>query len=112
MSSMINDGFVYFFTNGENIKIGFTKNSVEKRLKQLNTGNDYQLYCLGYFQGTQKEEKSLHRKFSNFRIRNNGEWFYPDDTLLDYLNKINEKENVYICKNELFNNKVMALLKV
>ena len=41
MSLMINDGFIYFFTNGENIKIGFTKNSVEKRLKQLNTGNDY-----------------------------------------------------------------------
>lgn len=33
------EGFVYFITNGYNIKIGFTTN-VKRRLKQLNTGSD------------------------------------------------------------------------
>lgn len=106
------EGYIYFFTNGENIKIGFTKNKVQNRLKQLNTGNDYQLYCLGFFKGKKEDEKFLHKKFSKFRIRNNGEWFYPDDVLIDYLNKVNENQNVYISKNELYNNRVMALLKV
>lgn len=32
-------GFVYFITNGFNIKIGYTTN-VNRRLKQLNTGSD------------------------------------------------------------------------
>ena len=33
------DGFVYFITNGYNIKIGYT-NNVKRRLKQLNTRSD------------------------------------------------------------------------
>ena len=56
-------GYVYFITNGENIKIGYTKNSVQKRLKQLNTGSDKQLYILGYMKGTMADEENLHSKF-------------------------------------------------
>ena len=33
------EGFVYFITNGFNIKIGYT-NNVKRRFKQLNTGSD------------------------------------------------------------------------
>lgn len=102
---------VYFITNGENIKIGYSKN-INKRLKQLNTGNDKKLYILGYIQGDKDKEKEIHKKFSKFRIRSNGEWFYPDQELIDFLNLINEKSNTYICKNELFNNMVMAVLRI
>ena len=56
-------GYVYFITNGDNIKIGYTKNSVQKRLKQLNTGSDKQLYILGYMKGTMADEENLHSKF-------------------------------------------------
>ena len=56
-------GYVYFITNGENIKIGYTKNSVQKRLKQLNTGSDKQLYILGYMKGTMADEENLYSKF-------------------------------------------------
>ena len=69
---------VYFFTNGVNIKIGYTKLNIEKRLKQLNTGSDTQLYPLGFVSGNKSLEKELHQKFAKFRIRNNGEWFFPD----------------------------------
>lgn len=105
-------GKIYFFTNGENIKIGFTKNTVQKRLKQLNTGSDKQLYYLGCFSGTMEDEKQLHKKFEKYKLRSNGEWFVADEELLGYINSINEEKNVYVCKNELFENKVMALLSI
>ena len=50
---------VYFFTNGVNIKIGYTKLNIEKRLKQLNTGSDTQLYPLGFISGNKSLESSL-----------------------------------------------------
>lgn len=34
------EGFVYFITNGYNVKIGYTAKDVKRRLKQLNTGSD------------------------------------------------------------------------
>lgn len=87
---------VYFFSNGKNIKIGYTKNKVETRLQQLNTGSDSKLYCIGYIQGDLEKEKQLHRQFANDRVRKNGEWFLPSDDLVDYINSNNEKLNVYI----------------
>ena len=91
---------VYFFTNGANIKIGYTKLNIEKRLKQL--------YPLGFVSGNKSLEKELHQKFAKFRIRNNGEWFYPDQSLIDYINSVNEIPNTCVLKNELFDNKLMA----
>jgi hypothetical protein len=57
-------------------KIGYTKNNVEKRLKQLKTGNSNDLTIEKVFNskwGT-KIEAILHRKYSNSKI--SGEWFY------------------------------------
>lgn len=105
-------GYVYFITNGENIKIGYTKNSVQKRLKQLNTGSDKQLYILGYMKGTMADEENLHFKFQQYKIRNNGEWFEPSDDILDYINVVNLIPNCYVRKNEAWNNKVMAMTSV
>ncbi len=105
-------GYVYFITNGENIKIGYTKNSVQKRLKQLNTGSDKQLYILGYMKGTMADEENLHSKFQQYKIRNNGEWFEPSDDILDYINVVNIVPNCYVRKNEAWNNKVMAMTSV
>lgn len=79
-------GYVYFITNGENIKIGYTKNSVRKRLKQLNTGSDRQLYLLGYMEGTMADEKNLHLIFETYKIRENGEWFEASENILNYIN--------------------------
>ena len=101
-------GKVYFFTNGVNIKIGYTKGNIQKRLMQLNTGSDNQLYSLGYMTGDKNTENELHLKFANIRLRNNGEWFSADQHLIDYINSVNEVPNICVMKNEYFDNKVMA----
>lgn len=103
---------VYFITDGRYIKIGTTKIGAEKRLKQLNTGSPLRLYLLGYITGGKEKEKELHKKFQQYKVRNNGEWFSPEDDLINYLNKINEKANVRIIKNDLMDNFVMSVLKI
>ena len=103
-------GFVYFITNGQNIKIGFTSKSPKQRLKQLNTGSDKQLFLLGYMSATQSKEKELHSQFEYLKIRSNGEWFQVDDKLLDYINEVNEIKNTYVFRNECCNNQIMSTL--
>lgn len=87
---------IYFFSNRSNIKIGYTGQKPEKRLQQLNTGSDQRLFCIGYMQGDKQKERELHIKFANSRIRPNAEWFYPSQSLVDFINLYNEKPNSYI----------------
>ena len=102
--------YIYFITNKENIKIGFTSVNPQKRLKQLNAGSDKQLYLLGYQFGSMDDEKELHVRFQKFRIRDNAEWFYPDQSIIDYINQNNIVENCYVFVNEYMNNIVMSTL--
>ena len=102
--------YIYFITNKENIKIGFTSVTPQKRLKQLNAGSDKQLYLLGYQFGSMDDEKELHARFQKFRIRDNAEWFYPDQSIIDYINQNNIVENCYVFVNEYMNNIVMSTL--
>ena len=102
--------YIYFITNKENIKIGFTSVNPQKRLKQLNAGSDKQLYLLGYQFGSMDDEKELHARFQKFRIRDNAEWFYPDQSIIDYINQNNVVENCYVFVNEYMNNTVMSTL--
>lgn len=102
-------GKVYFMTDGEAIKIGYTSGNVFKRMKQLSTGCPEKLYLLGYITGTKKTEKQLHSQFERIRIRKNGEWFHGQQELIDYINAINEKEHVFIEKTPLTQNKITAL---
>jgi len=72
-------GYVYFITDEKKsgIKIGYTKNNVYKRLKQLQTGNSNKLILLYYIKGSMDKEKSLHNYFSNdYNILN--EWYDYD----------------------------------
>lgn len=105
-------GYVYFISNKNSIKIGFTKNDPKKRLKQLQTGSEDQLYLVGYLSGDLSLEKDLHRKFAHLRIRNNGEWFLATDNLIDYINQVNEMPNVRVIKNELWDDTVMCVPKI
>ena len=71
--------FVYLIGNRDNdgaYKIGSTRGkNVEKRIRQLQTGNDGELYLLKSFKTEHpfKIEKMMHRKHSLKRV--NGEWF-------------------------------------
>lgn len=87
---------IYFITNGESIKIGYTKSNIERRLKQLQTSCPQKLFILGWIDGDKEKEKELHIKFSNSRIRSNGEWFRPTHDILEYINTYNKKANTYV----------------
>ena len=87
---------VYFITDGSYIKIGYTKNNSKKRLKQLQTSNASELFLLGYIDGDKTVEKELHNQFSSSIVRQNGEWFFPTEDLMDYINKNNLNENIYV----------------
>lgn len=100
---------IYFITDRNNIKIGYTKGKIEKRLKQLQTSCSEQLYILGWIEGDMNIEKQLHIKFGSSRIRHNGEWFKPTQDLLDYINLNNQKENTYV---DIVDDKIIPLLKL
>ena len=86
---------VYFITDGQYIKIGYTKNDAKKRLKQLQTSSPKKLFLLGYINGDKMVEKSLHKQFYKSIVRINGEWFSPTQDLLDYINDNNLDDNIY-----------------
>jgi len=69
-------GCVYLIRNSHfEYKIGMTKQNVNKRLKQLQTGNSEDLELVKYVivENYKKVEKSLHNHFSNKKIKR--EWF-------------------------------------
>lgn len=102
-------GYIYFIATKDKIKIGYTKNSIEKRLKQLQTGNDEDLVLLGFLRGGLDEEKLLHKQFQQYRIRQNGEWFFPADELIEYINKNNSQPHVYV---DWVDDRLLPLLKI
>jgi hypothetical protein len=78
---------IYFVKNTMtgSIKIGFANSEIacESRFESLQTGNEFRLKLIKVIGGTMSDEKELHRRFGAFRIR--GEWFYPDSSLLNYI---------------------------
>ena len=67
-------GIVYFISDGEYIKIGYTFNLLD-RLASLQCGNAKTLFVKDkyYCQFPFEEEQYLHKKYKNQRMR--GEWF-------------------------------------
>ena len=88
-------GFVYLLEDYRNneraFKIGFTTTSVNKRIKQLQTGNSVNIIEVFKYQTINylKVEKILHRLFAPQHKR--GEWFSITDeqafTFLDECKK-------------------------
>lgn len=100
---------VYFITDGNYIKIGYTKNNVKKRLKQLQTSSPNKLFILGYIEGDKDTEKKIHKMFYNSIIRINGEWFSPTQDILDYINENNLEDNIYA---DIIDGKVVGLFRL
>lgn len=75
-------GWVYLLAEmGDNLryKIGVTKNDVEKRVKQLSTGNSDSIMIINKYRSEhyRKIEKMLHMKFQSERLHL--EWFTMSD---------------------------------
>ena len=72
-------GFVYLLesSNDDNTiyKIGYTKNSIRKRISDLQTGNGYNIKELCKFETkyNQKLERAIHNLYKHYRLT--GEWF-------------------------------------
>ena len=85
---MLNRGFVYLLCDGEKFKIGMTKQEIQKRIQELQTGNPNEIWCHSYYETNYplKIEKMMHNKHRMSNIKN--EWY--DMTV----------EEVYNFKNE------------
>lgn len=68
-------GIVYLICDGEKFKIGVTTKTLEKRLRELQTGNPYELFVSNYYETDTpfKLETMLHNKYFNTNVKN--EWF-------------------------------------
>lgn len=75
--------YVYMIMAKEDntVKIG-TSNDPNKRLKQLQTGNNKQLVIVGLIKGGQELEKNIHALFRESRIK--GEWFKYTQEIEDF----------------------------
>lgn len=73
-------------------KIGFTKNSVGKRVKQLQTGNSNEIAIEYIFEASDyisNIESRLHRDLDIYRV--GGEWFELDDETFNNLPNLCDK---------------------
>lgn len=73
---------IYIITDGKFHKIGFTNGSVQKRLKQLQTGNPNKLEVVGVLpEADENDEEKLKRLYACKRCSGGTEWFdlSPDD---------------------------------
>lgn len=87
-------GIVYFIKEKDRprVKIGYSSNSntLVKRIRLFQTGNSDDLHIFAVIKGTEKYEKSLHKKFSNSKRR--GEWFELDHHLVTFIHsKVDER---------------------
>ena len=81
-------GFIYFVQGkpGTPIKIGFTLNDLQQRLKGLQTSSPEELRPLVLVPGVTTEERALHKYFSKYHMR--GEWFEPSHEILNVIEKL------------------------
>ncbi len=81
-------GYVYLLCDGEKFKIGMTKNKIEKRVAELQTGNPNEIWVHSYYE-TQyplKIEKMMHGRHASSNVKN--EWF--DLSVSEVINFKNE----------------------
>lgn len=81
---------IYFIQCGDNgpIKIGYTSDDLQGRIRTLQTNCPYKLELIGRMKGTMEDEKLIHARFLDSRLE--GEWFRPSPMILDFIEKHNE----------------------
>ena len=89
-------GFVYLICDGEHFKIGVTTGTLEKRLKQLQTGNPNELWISKSYKTDTpfKVEQMLHIKFKINKIKN--EWFELDAYNVVHFTEVCEKIQIIV----------------
>lgn len=64
---------IYFISDGEFVKIGYTAGEPSKRLKSLQTGHPKSLKLLKSVPGDSETERECHHALAQYRV--SGEWF-------------------------------------
>ncbi|ABI82018.1 hypothetical protein Pcar_3404 [Syntrophotalea carbinolica DSM 2380] len=84
---------IYIIEEGENgpLKIGFAAD-IEGRIKTLQVGNSQELNLVMSFEGSSDLENKIHKNLSRHRIRSNGEWFYNNAAVWEYLKTLSTVE--------------------
>jgi hypothetical protein len=76
------NGQVYFITDGESIKVGWSGNPKE-RMRALQTKHPLPLRSIATTPGSIGDEHAIHALFSDIRL--NGEWFRSTPELLKFI---------------------------
>jgi len=112
---------IYFITDGDYIKIGYTEINPHTRIAGLQTGNPKRLSEVWTLPGDEDIERLFHGYFDKYRFR--GEWFiYNNEFNADFLSLATCIRDVcedysYSNYNELvglgtkYHHKIKALLK-
>jgi hypothetical protein len=80
-------GLIYFLTDGEQIKIGFSTYP-DARLKDIEGDRQCSLVMLGFFKGCHDEEGSLHRHFKHLHVR--GDWFRSSQEIIKMIRALED----------------------
>lgn len=75
-------GYVYFITDGEAVKIGYSR-SPRDRLNALQTAHHKGLWIIGHAPGGMWDEDRLHKRFAETRL--SGEWFESTPELMAFI---------------------------
>ena len=89
-------GFVYLLCDGERFKIGMTRNTIEKRISQLQTGNPNEIYIISFYETfyPYRIEQMLHNKYGTANIKN--EWFdLTIDQVVNFKNDCKAYEKIF-----------------
>lgn len=104
--------FVYLlgdFEQDDAYKIGVTRNSIEKRIKQLQTGNSSEIYLVDFHETDYPFfiERSLHLKYNCKQKKN--EWFTLEkDDVVNFKNTcISLEERANALKSNPFSEKIL-----
>lgn len=108
---MTKKGYIYLLCDNKNdsFKIGKTKKSIEKRIKELQTGNSNELFIVNYHETNYPSlvENMLHKHFSEKQILN--EWYQlSDEDVAKFLNICDKiEDNIKILSNNPFFKKML-----
>ena len=84
---------IYFISDGEYLKIGYTSGDVETRISALQIGNARKLQLVGYIDGGRETEAILHRVFHEFNV--GGEWFLYNLEKIQAMNSDDDDSDNY-----------------
>ena len=74
------------------VKIGWTRRRVDTRIRQIQTCTPHLLRLLASFAGSSRDERGLHVRFADHRVRAGSEWFHLDGDVLAFVEGLQRTE--------------------